>query len=359
MTRHRRPSIGRRLSLALIGVLLLGMVLPPGRIATKKAEAQGRVKTVLAFPATDESDQKNLEETAARLTSALALVGQGVPEIDLEVFSASSPSVRRGLADGSLRRADVEGPKDAATALVIGRAFRVDSVVLVGVQSLTITDEPRGAEVSVIGTEYPVAANIDADTATVVAQPKGTTFGVSGVARARGGAAGEKAALIRMACMNAAQKIASVLAGKSAEVYVQTGAAPQKKSNLWKWVAAGLVVFALAVVAARAGGDHGGQPANVLLPTRISTRATSGVIRLSWVPPATTTKTIFKYQVQRSVDGSTFQEIDNNQVGPTATSFSDWNVLAGHAYVYQMRVYYADGTITEWVPRETWQVIAV
>ncbi len=98
---------------------------------------------------------------------------------------------------------------------------------------------------------------------------------------------------------------------------------------------------------------------SALLPTRISARSTPGLIQLSWVPPPTTAKTIFRYQIQRSVDGSAFQYVDQNQVGPTATSFSDWDVVTGHAYVYQIRVFYTDGTITEWVPRETVQIIAV
>ncbi len=358
MATYRCPMFGRRLSLALIALLLVGMVVPPGTIAVRRAAAEPLAKTVLALPVTDESDQKNLAEAVDRLTSALALAGQEVPEVDLEVFSDNSPTVRRALADGALRQADLEAPKDATTALIIGKALRVDSVVLVSVQSLTFSGKTRQAEIAVTGTEYRVSANVDPDTGQIAAEPKGAAFGVSGVAKSPGKKSQDQPALVRAAAMNAAYKVLSVLAGKSAEVYAERGAAPKKKSNAWAWVAVALVAVGLGIVAAR-GGHETAAPTNGLVPTRISAQATKGQIRLSWVPPTTTEKTIYKYQVQRSVNGGAFQLVDNNQLGQTATSFTDFGVTAGQAYVYQIHVLYTDGTITDWVPRETIQIIAV
>jgi hypothetical protein len=354
MRKHRCPTFGKGLSYALVALLVIGILTPPVRLAPRQAEAQARVKTVLAFPAADESEKQNLAEAASRLTSALALAGAEVPEIDLEVFSQTSPSVRRGLQDGSLRKADVEAPKDAAVALVIGRAFRVDSVVLLGVQSLTVGGQPRQAELSVVGTEYLVAPNIDAETGQVVAEPKGTTFGVSGKTKLRGKVP-DDTELTRLACMDAAYNILSVLAGKTAETFVAKGARPHKKSDLFRWVAVGLIVTALAIVATRGGGEGHGQVSD-LLPTRITAKVESNAIRISWVPPTTTRKTIFRYEVQKSVDGSAFQRVDAGQLGATATQFNDFGVSSGHAYVYQIRVLYTDGTITQWVPRETLQI---
>lgn len=346
MIRIRSHRLSKRISLALVATLLMGIVVPPGSIATNRAEAQRGAKAVLAFPAVDESESGTLADVAARLTSALALAAKDTKEVDLEVFSAGSPMVRRALADGSLRSADVEAPKDAVTALIIGQAFRMDSVVLLSVQSAKISGEPRSAEIEVIGTEYPVAGNVDRETGTVAAEPKGNTFGVSGVAKARG-PAGDDAGLMRLAAKNAADKILHVLAGKSAEEFVERGLAPKKRSNLWRWVAVALVLG--GVIAATSGGDdNGAGPAvDKTVPTRRSARATSDGIRLTWAPP-TTTKTVFKYEIQRSADGGVFVRIDNDRLGPGADTFTDFNIVPGTAYVYQIRVLFTDGTSSPW-----------
>ncbi|MBM3500092.1 MAG: fibronectin type III domain-containing protein [Armatimonadetes bacterium] len=346
MTRLRYSKLGRNLSYTLIAALLLGVVAPWGSLLTARAGAQGGAKTILAFPAVDESEEGNLADVAARVTAALALAGQDQKAIDLEVFSASSPMVRRALADGSLRAADVEAPKDAVNALTIGQAFRVHSVILLSVQSLTLAGDPRQAEIAVMGTEYDVAANVDPDTGAVAASPSGNTFGVSGVAKGRR-AAGDDAGLMRLAAKNAADKIMHVLTGKSAEEFVERGAKPEKRSNLWRWLALALVVGAV-VAATSSGGDEPVVPVDDTVPTRLSTRATGDGILLLWRAPATA-KTIFKYQIQRSADGGVFVRIDGDKVGPGDTRFTDFDIVAGTAYVYQVRVLYTDGYISPWV----------
>jgi len=349
MTKFGCHRFGRSVSVALIGALLVSMIAPSGVLVTaRRATAQPAAKTVLAFPAVDESEQANLGEVAARVTAALALAGQEVKEVDLEVFSATSPMARRAVADGSLRTSDLEGAGDAASALLIGQAFRVDSVVLLSVQSLKIEGEPRTAEVSVMGTEYDVASNVAAETGTIVAEPKGNTFGVSGTAKARQPKGGDDEALIRLAARNAAYKILHVLAGKSAEEYVERGAEPKKRSDLWRWLAIVIVVGALT--AATVGGDNNGNgpPADDSIPTARSARATADGIRLTWNPPATS-RPIYRYQIQRSADGGTFVRIDGDKVGPAATSFTDFNIAAGTAYVYEIRVLYTDGNPSLWV----------
>lgn len=346
MTYIRCHTFGRRVSLALIVTLLASMSVPPGIVIGPRAEAQEGVETVLAFPAVDESEEGNLEEVASRLTSALALAGREVSEVDLEVFSGTSPVVRRGLADGVLRLADVEGPKDAAAALTIGHAFRVDSVVLITVQGMTTSDASRSAQINVIGTKYDVEGNIDPQTGTVVGEPQGETFAVSGEGTARDRTRADDRALIRLAARNAAYKILSVLAGKTAETYVEEGAKPKKRSDLWKWVIAALV--GIGIIAVTAGGDGDGRPpADQLVPTRLTAQPTRDGIRLSWVPPITT-NTIFAYQIQRSANGSNFIRIDDDKVGPSATAFTDFNIVAGTAYVYQIRVLYTEGLTSRW-----------
>ncbi len=347
MTYIRCHTFGRRVSLALIVTLLASISVPPGIVIGPRAEAQQGVETVLAFPAVDESEEGNLDEVASRLTSALALAGREIPEIDLEVFSETSPMVRRGLADGVLRLADVEGPKDAATALTIGRAFRVDAVVLIAVQGMTTSADPRSAQINVIGTKYDVEGNIDPQTGTVVAEPRGETFGVSGEGTARARVRADDRALIRLAARNAAYKILSVLAGKTAEAYVEEGAKPEKPSELWKWVVAALVGIGLIAVTAGGGGGDDPTPADELMPTRLTVRPTQDGIRLTWVPPATT-KTVFAYQIQRSANGSNFIRIDEDKVGPGATAFTDFNIVAGTAYVYEIRVLYTEGITSRW-----------
>jgi hypothetical protein len=348
MTYIRCHTLGRRVSLALIGMLVAGMIAPPGMLIGPRPEAQQGVETVLAFPAVDESEDGNLEEVASRLTSALALAGREIAEVDLEVFSETSPMVRRGIADGALRTADVEGPKDARAALVIGQAFRVDSVVLLAVQGMTASGDPRSVEINVMGTKYEVAPNVDPETGQVVGEPQGNTFGVSGVTKARDRQRADDRALIRLAARNAAYKILHVLAGTSAEAYVEEGAKPRKRSDLWKWVAIALVGLGLIAVTAGGDGDDDGPPADELIPTRLSARATRDGIRLSWVPPSTVAKTIFAYQIQRSAAGSNFVRIDGDNVGPSATAFTDFEISAGTAYVYQIRVLYTDGFTSRW-----------
>jgi hypothetical protein len=341
--------LGRSLSFALIATMLFGVLVPRGLVLCPRAAAQTASKTVLAFPAVDESDQGDLEEVAARVSSALALAGQDTKGIDLEVFSPSSPMVRRALADGSLRSADVDAPKDAANALTIGQAFRVDTVVLVAVQSLKIGGDPREAEIAVMGTEYDVAANVDASTGAIVAEPKGNTFGVSGQAKARQAKAGDDAGLTRLAAKNAADKILNVLSGKSAEEFVERGLGPKKRSNAWRWLAVAIIVGALAAATIGSGGNDAGPPADETVPTRCSARATTDGIRLTWAPPTTTAKIIFKYEIQRSADGGVFVRIDNDKLGPSADRFTDFNIVTGTAYVYQIRVLYTDGTSSMWV----------
>jgi hypothetical protein len=346
MTYIRCHTFGRRVSLALILPLLASMIAPPGVVIGRRAEAQQGVETVLAFPAVDESDEGNLGEVASRLTSALALAGREIPEVDLEVFSETSPVVRRGLADGVLRAADVEAPKDAPAALTIGHAFRVDTVVLIGVQGMTISGDPRSAEINVIGTRYDVESNIDPQTGAVVAEPQGSTFAVSGESRARERARADERTLIRLAARNAAYKILHVLAGKTAQAYVEEGAKPKKRSDLWKWVIAALVGIGLIAVTA-GGGDEEPPPAEQLVPTRLTARPTRDGIRLTWVRP-TTTKTIFAYHIQRSANSSNFVRIDDDKVGPDATAFTDFNIVAGTAYVYQIKVLYTEGISSRW-----------
>jgi len=341
--------LGRGLSFALIAAMLFGVLVPRGLVLCPQAGAQPAAKTVLAFPAVDESDAGNLEEVAARVNSALALAGQDAKGIDLEVFSPTSPMVRRALADGSLRGADVDAPKDSVTALIIGQAFRVDSVVLLAVQSLTVGGDPRSAEIAVMGTEYEVAANVDATTGAIVAEPKGNTFGVSGVAKGREAKAGDDAGLTRLAAKNAADKIIHVLSGKSAEEFVERGIGPKKRSNTWRWVAIAIVLGALAAATLGSDNDNAGPPADETVPTRCSARATTDGIRLTWAAPTTTAKTIFKYEIQRSADGGVFVRIDNDKLGPSADRFTDFNIVTGTAYVYQIRVLYTDGTSSVWV----------
>jgi hypothetical protein len=346
MTRLRCHRFARSVSFALIGALLFGILAPPGAMVSRAAAAPG-VKTVLAFPAVDDSDAGNLADVAARVTSALALAGQDVRDIDLEVFSPTSPMVRRALADGSLRTVDVEAPKDANNALIIGQAFGVDSVALLGVESLKISGEPRTAEIAVLGTEYMVAGNVDADTGAVVAEPKGNTFGVSGIAKGRQGATGDDEALTRLAAKDAAFKILHVLSGKSAEEYVEQGAQPKKRSNLWRWVAIAIVVGALTAATISSNKEKAGPTTDDTIPTRRSARATTDGIRLTWAAPASP-KVIFKYEIQRSADGGVFVRIDNDKLGPDATLFTDFAIVAGTAYVYQIRALFTDGTSSPW-----------
>ena len=76
----------------------------------------------------------------------------------------------------------------------------------------------------------------------------------------------------------------------------------------------------IAATSSGGGGDGVGPTADELVPTRRTARVAQDGIRLSWVRP-TTAKQIFSYQIQRQADGGVFVRVDNDKVGPNATSF--------------------------------------
>ena len=136
------------------------------------------------------------------------------------------------------------------------------------------------------------------------------------------------------------------ISGKSAEEFVERGTQPKKRSNTWRWLAVALVIGALVAVTS-GGGDDEPVPADETIPTQRSAKATTDGILLTWRAP-TTTKIIYKYEIQRSADGGVFVRIDGDKVGPDDTRFTDFDITAGTAYVYQIRVLYTDGYTSQW-----------
>ncbi len=192
-----------------------------------------------------------------------------------------------------------------------------------------------------------MAANTDAESGTVVAEPTGNTFGVSGVGKAKGRSDGDSELLTRAAARDAAYNVMEVLSGVTATEYDLNSNKSKKRSKKWRWAAILLVVGGLVAVTA-GGGSNKRQPVDSRVPTRLSVRATTDGIRLTWVRPLSTDP-VFAYQIQRSANGTNFVRIDDDKAGGDSVQFTDFNINPGTAYVYQIRVLYTSGHTTDWV----------
>lgn len=331
----------RRLSLAL--VVLMGLSLAP--LGIGPALAQGANKSVLVFPLANaaEGAAADIGEQAA---TALTVATGDVPGMEALQFSSGSPVVRRAVGEGRVRQVDVEaGDRDLATSLTIGHALKVSYILVGSVQSLVKKEGPVSVEVILSGQLYDVAGNLNPDTAEPVAEPKVfRAFGVSGASAPRDRYTGSDAALVQEALKDAAFKAAQTLSGRAVES--GTAAAQKKKSSAYKWVLLGLLVAGLALAANNSNdGDNGGGSPQALPPRNVTLEEQDGPgIRITWQEPTGTTLTLLRYQVERSVDGSSFARVDPGTLGPGTNFLNDFNLIVGrHAYQYRVRALYTSG----------------
>lgn len=341
MNAIRSHQLCRRICFVLIFVLLTGFM-PVGLVG---AFAQPR-QTVLVFPMANNAQNAPCD-IAERATNALTLAITDTPCLDAVQFSPVSPTVRRAVSEGRIRQVDVEeGDGSAATAILIGAALKADFVVVGGVQSFARKDVPCSVEMILSGQMYEVAPNINPATGEVCASPKVyKAFGVSGAGTARARQTANDATLITDAIRDAACKAAAALSNRTD---VPVVAAPAKsKSGAYKWVLLAVLVGALALGVNNGGGGGGAPGATALPPKNVTLKENTPAITVSWQEPTGTTLTVLRYQIDRAVDGGSFQRIDPGTLGPGTTSFNDYGTSSGtHTYQYRLRTVYTNTAVS-------------
>jgi hypothetical protein len=328
-------------------LLTVAMVLPLTPLAMVGASAQPeRARTVLLFPVVDEGGSP-VPDLSNRTTNALQMAISEMPGLECTEFASTSSMVRRAVAEGRIRAVDTDQTKfDAGRALTIGHALQVDAVVLASIQSYRSTKDPRSVEIILSGQSYSVKKNFDADTDEPVAQPAvDRAFGVVGVSKARAKYSGSEHPLMREAVDDAAYKAAQYLAGKTVND-VQGKPKAGKSGGGATWLIAALAVGLIAVAVGGSGGSHS-TPTGVLPPTGLTISPEATGVRLFWNAPNPTTLTVLFYQVDRSVDGSSYQQLAGSF--PTAPPVLDANPVSGtHAYRYRVRAKYAEGPVSDY-----------
>ena len=345
MTAIRSSKLARPVSILLMAAMM-ALSLPVGFVTP--AEAQAVAGMLLLFPVLDRSDG-SYPDAADRMTSALQMAIAEATGLRCAEFSASSPMVRRAVKEGQIRSVDVEAEvADPVKAIQIGYALGVDEVCLAMITSITVQEEPRRFEVVLAGQTYDVASNVDLESRQVVEKPVvSSSFGVSGQSLERAGYTGSDSPLLHEAIKKAAWKAAQVLAGKPAAE--MAGVARKRSSNTWKWIIAGLIVAGLAM-AAHDSTSHPatGYSPDAVAPVPLSMDIEPTSIRLHWQAPPGTSLVVLRYQIQRAVNGTAWNFIDNGNVDANDTSFADFNVTGSNTYAYRIRAQYTTSGPSAW-----------
>lgn len=343
MTAIRSSKLARPVSI-LLTAAMISLSLPVGFVTP--AEAQADAGMLLLFPVLDRSDA-GYAGAAERMTAALQMAIAEATGLRCAEFSASSPMVRRAVKEGQIRSVDVEAEvSDPVKAIQIGYALGVDEVCL-AMMTVTVQEEPRRIEVVLGGQTYDVASNVDLETRQVVEKPVGSSFSVSGRSLERPGYLGSDSPLLREAIKQAAWKAAQVLAGKPA---AEMAAVARKRSaNTWKWIIAGLIVAGLAMAAHNSTSHPAtGFSPDAVAPVPLSMDIEPTSIRLHWQAPQGTSLVVLRYQIQRSVNNTAWNFIDNGNVGADDTSFADFNVTGSNTYAYRIRAQYTAAGPSPW-----------
>jgi hypothetical protein len=336
-------------------MVLVALVLPLLPQATFTACAQDEVRTILLFQVTDESSSgpPELQRTA---TDSLQMAIDAVSGMECTEFSPSSALVRRAVAEGKILPTQLEtGASDPRTAISIGYALAVDTVVVASIQSYRSTQKQREVDVILSGQAYDVKQNYDVESGEPVAKPAvAQAFGVVGTSGTLPGYRGSDRPLAREAIEDASYRIAKVLGGASISEVAKPKPKARKKSSVTKWLAIAAVVGLLAWAVSSSGNDGvAGPSADAVPPTPLPLQAEgTDTIRVRWNPPTGTTWTILRYELQRSVDGGTWSWFGpgnaSRYIDRTATEYPDFDVSAGHSYRYQIRAVYTNSKYSYW-----------
>ena len=237
-------------------VLTVATMLPLTHFGIVSAAAQPeRAKTLLLFPAADDSNSP-VTDLSRRITNAMEISIADTPGFECAEFSATSPMVRRAIAEGRVRAVDADQMRFGVNeAIRIGHALQVDGVVLAYIQSYRVTKDPRKIEIILSGQSYAMGRNWDKDTDDPVAAPVvERAYGVVGVSSVHKDYKGSEYPLMREAVEDAAYKAAESLAGKTvAGLPISQTSGQGKSGSNW---ALGLLLVGLLAVAVGGSAGH-------------------------------------------------------------------------------------------------------
>jgi hypothetical protein len=331
----------------VVWALIAGMLLPSitavlgqpeAGVATEGLTRPFEPLSVLVFPLRDETGAgADLERI---VTQALARALAQVADFEAEVFEMNSPSAVRQVEEGVLRTEDITPPYGPTSAVAVGHALEADVVLVGAILGRTYDAETNVVSLTISGTTYEVAANVDPETGTPKAELQAyrPPFGVTGSSVERTiPYRGPVADLDREAAEDAAQKAAARISG------VAVIEKKVKKKTFWeKW--GRVLVIALAVggfaLAASDGGEK--QADKAPPPTSLAITRQNDGVRLSWGPPVDPPKDVFRYHVQRSVNNGPREDVgaSGGLVLPQQFSLIDFDVQVGDRVEYFIRTKY-------------------
>jgi len=344
MTLIRSHRLARPIAVFL-AIVTVGAVMPWPVVPVQGAE--GTTMAVL-FPVADESGS-GISDLAEMVANRLQIAMARVEGLELTEFHSSSPLVRRARSEGKLLATHMQaGVNNIPAAVEVGRILNMDSILLATVKSVATHTASSYLTITLKGQYFNVAANYDeaAGKAKSALQPE-KSFTVVGASRVRANYTGSDRPLVREALDDAADKFAQVMAGTPAGELTAKPAEPKKESK-WKWLGPLLVVAGIVFIIGSSGGGDGGPAAGAAPPIPDHLTVEDYGIILYWDPPPPTELTLVGYQIQRSVEGSPYMDVDVGSCGIACTHWTDLNVAPGNTYRYRMRAIYASSEVSEW-----------
>lgn len=334
-----RTSRGWRTLTWLLTVAMITSLVPLCTIPGAAQAQQPDLRTYLVMPTVDQSGT-GVTYLPRMVMDELALALAGQPGTAAIEFRATTPIIQRALEEGRVLPVQVEaGTTTPSAAIQLAQALDADAVILTTVDSAVTTDSPRQVKIVLTGSVFSVATNYDEQAKEVSATPQADhTFKFIGASPALAGYQGSDRSLYRDAAVGAVRQIVDLLVGR--RLVVEGGRRGASSLSWLGWiVGAGLV----ALLVANKGTSH--TPADALAPIPVSQQVQANGILLTWNPPPPTTLVLFKYQIQRSRNGSAFQFIDGGTILAGQTSHFDPDLLSGQ-YVYRIRAVYTDQSVS-------------
>jgi len=306
------------------------------------------ITTVLLFPAVDESGSE-IANLAEATTNKLQIALAHVEGLEVTEFDRSSPLVRRAESEGRLLATHLQaGLNNLPAAIEVGHTLDMDGIVLATVKSVDIHNSVRYLTVTLKGEYFKVKPNYDPATgqASRMLQPE-NSFTVVGASHPRANYTGSDRPLVHEALNDAADKFAQVMAGTPASELAATPTQPKHESK-WKWLGPLLILGVAAVIIGNSGGDSGGTAAGAAPPIPDYLDVQDWAIILYWDPPPPTDLTLVSYQIQRSVNGTSYMNVVGGTCGTACTHWQDTDVAAGNTYRYRIRAIYSSSQVSEW-----------
>ena len=344
MTLIRSHRLAGPIAVFLTIAIVIAVV--PWPVAPVQA-AEGTT-TVLLFPAVDESGSE-IPDLAEMTSNKLQISMARVEGLEVTEFHRSSPLVRRAESEGRLLATHLQaGLSDLPAAIEVGHILGMDGIVLATIKSVEVHNSVRYLTVTLKGEYFKVGANYDQATgqASRMLQPE-KSFTVVGASRSRANYTGSDQPLVREALNNAADRFAQVMAGTPPGELTAKPAQPARESK-WKWLGPLLVVAGLVFIIGSSGGGDGAPAVGATPPIPDHLTVEDYGIILYWDPPAPTDLTLVNYQLQRSVNGSPYMNVDVGTCGIGCTQWTDFDVAAGNTYRYRIRAIYSSSQVSVW-----------